>query len=284
MVNLKGKVCLVTGGTSGIGLVTAKEFARMGATTIVTYRDDKRGKAALADIIQYSKNNDVHLLRCDFSSQASIQSFCELVNKKFHRLDRLVNNAGLMSPKRIETDLGIELTFAVNHLGYFITTNLLLDLITSTAESRIINVASDLHFSGSIDLNDLNHNHHYHGFSAYCDSKLANVLFTYQLAKVIQKTRTTANTLHPGVIKTKFSIEDRNSTMTFPMGQISPEEGAKAQLYLSTSPDLQTVSGRYFNQMRMERSSVASYDEALADQLWQKSVDFMNMKIGTPAN
>lgn len=284
MVNLKGKVCLVTGGTSGIGLVTAKELARMGATTIVTYRDDNRGKAALADIVQYSQNDDVHLIKCDFSSQASIRSFCELVNKQFHRLDRLINNAGLMSPKRIETDLGIELTFAVNHLGYFITTNLLLDLITSTVDSRIINVASDLHFSGNIDLNNLMRANHYHGFSAYCDSKLANVLFTYKLAKMLQKTSTTANTLHPGVIKTKFSIEDRDSTMTFPMGQISPEEGAKAQLYLSTSLDVQKVSGRYFNQMRMEKSAAASYDEALADNLWQKSIEFMNMRIGEPVS
>jgi NAD(P)-dependent dehydrogenase (short-subunit alcohol dehydrogenase family) len=188
-----------------------------------------------------------------------------------------VNNAGLMSQKRIETDMGIELTFAVNHLGYFITTNLLLDLITQTSDSRIINVASDLHFNGHINFNNLMHKNDYHGFQAYCDSKLANVLFTYKLAQLLRTSGTTTNTLHPGVVKTKFSIEDRDSKLTFPMGRISPDEGAAAQVYLSTAAEVKNISGRYFNQMRMEKSSVVSYDENLADTLWQKSLEFMHL-------
>ncbi len=273
MNNLNGKVCIVTGSTSGIGLVTAKELAKMGATTIVVARDEERGKAALGEVIEYSKNDNVDLLMCDFSSQASIVEFSEKFRRKYHRLDVLVNNAGLMSQKRVETAAGIELTFAVNHLGYFLTTNLLLDMLKDTPASRAIVVASDLHAHGNIDLNNLMHEQNYHGFKAYCDSKLANILFTYKLASDLKGYDTTINALHPGVIKTKFSIEDRSSNGTFPMGRISPEDGAKAQIYLSTSQDVQDVSGRYFNEMRVEKSSPMSYDAELADMLWQKSLE-----------
>ncbi|MEW5754723.1 MAG: SDR family oxidoreductase [Pseudomonadota bacterium] len=273
MNNVKGKVCVVTGSTSGIGLVTAKELAKMGGTTVVVARDEERGKAALGEVIEYSKNDNVDLLMCDFSSQASIIEFSEKFRRKHDRLDVLVNNAGLMSKKRVETAAGIELTFAVNHLGYFLTTTLLIDMLKDTPASRTIVVASDLHAHGNIDPNNLMHEQNYHGFKAYCDSKLANILFTYKLASDLKGYDTTINALHPGVIKTKFSIEDRSSNGTFPMGRISPENGAKAQIYLSTSQDVQGVSGRYFNQMRVEKSSPMSYDAELADMLWQKSLE-----------
>lgn len=273
MKKLNGKVSIVTGSTSGIGLVTAKELAKMGATTVVVARDEGRGKAALREVWEYSQNEKSDLLMCDFSSQASIVEFCEKFKRKYDRLDILVNNAGLMSQKRVETDSGIELTFAVNHLGYFLTTNILLDMLKDTPASRTIVVASDLHLHGNIDLNDLMHEHNYHGFKAYCDSKLANILFTYKLAGHLKGSGTTINALHPGVIKSKFGIEDRSSNKTFPMGQISLEDGAKAQIYLSNSQDVQNVSGKYFNQMRMEKSSPMSYDSELADKLWQKSLE-----------
>jgi len=273
MNNLNGKVCIVTGSTSGIGLVTAKELAKMGATTVVVARDEERGKEALGEVIEYSKNDNVDLLMCDFSLQASIVEFSEKFRRKHDRLDILVNNAGLMSQKRVETASGIELTFAVNHLGYFLTTNMLLDMLKDTPASRTIVIASDLHLHGNIDPNNLMHEQNYHGFTAYCDSKLANILFAYKLASDLKGSDTTINALHPGVIKTKFSIEDRNSNGTFPMGRMSPEDGAKAQIYLCTSQDVQDVSGRYFNEMRMEKSSPMSYDAELADMLWQKSLE-----------
>jgi len=178
-----------------------------------------------------------------------------------------------MSQKRVETASGIELTFAVNHLGYFLTTNMLLDMLKDTPASRTIVIASDLHLHGNIDPNNLMHEQNYHGFTAYCDSKLANILFTYKLASDLKGSDTTINALHPGVIKTKFSIEDRNSNGAFPMGRMSPEDGAKAQIYLCTSQDVQDVSGRYFNEMRVEKSSPMSYDAELADMLWQKSLE-----------
>lgn len=277
MNNLDGKVCIVTGCTSGIGLVTAKELAKMGATIVLLARDEARGKAALAEVIEYSGYDNSELLMCDFSSQSSIVAFTEVFKRKYKQLDVLVNNAGMMSNERLETDSGIELTFAVNHLGYFITTNLLLEMLEETPASRIIVVASDLHQQGKIDPNDIMHKHDYHGFTAYCDSKLANLLFTYKMAIVLQGSDTTINALHPGVIKTKFGIEDRNSDMCFPMGRVSPEVGAKAQIYLSTSPEVQGVSGKYFNERRMQRSSAMSYDEELADVLWQKSIEYSSM-------
>ena len=277
MNNLKDKVCIVTGSTSGIGLVTAKELAKMGATTVLVARDEARGKAALAEVIEYSKNDNANLIMCDFSSQSSIVAFTETFKRKYSRLDVLVNNAGLMSNTRLETDSGIELTFAVNHLGYFITTNLLLDMLRESPASRIVVVASDLHLNGNIDPNNLMHKHDYHGFSAYCDSKLANLLFTYKMADVLKGSDTTINAVHPGVIKTKFGIEDRSSNMTFPMGRISAEDGAKAQIYLSTSSEVQGLSGKYFNEMRMERSSIMSYDKVLADVLWQKSIEYSSV-------
>ncbi len=273
MNNLNGKVCIVTGSTSGIGLVTAKELAKMGATTVVVARDEDRGKAALEEVIEYSKNDNVDLLICDFSSQTSIVEFAEKFRRKYDRLDILVNNAGLMNHKRVETASGVEMTFAVNHLGTFLTTNILLDMLKDTPASRTLVVASDLHFRGNIDPNNLMHEQNYNGFTAYCDSKLANILFVYKLARDLKGFDTTINALHPGVIKTKFGIEDRSSNRTFPMGRISPEDGAKAQIYLSTSQHVQGVSGKYFNEMRMEKSSPMSYDAELADMLWQKSLE-----------
>lgn len=274
MNNLKGKVCIVTGSTSGIGLVTAKEFANMGATTILVARNKERGKAALAEVIKYSGNDNTDLLMCDFSSQSSILQFSEAFKRKYNRLDVLVNNAGMMSTERLETDAGIELTFAVNHLGYFITTNLLLDLLKNTPGARIIVVTSDLHQRGKIDGNNLMHTYNYDGFTAYSDSKLANVLFTYKLADILQNSNTTINAVHPGVIKTKFGVEDRDSNKTFPMGRISPENGAKPLIYLSVSPEVQGISGKYFNTMKMEASSEISYNKKLANELWEKSLEY----------
>ncbi len=274
MNNLEGKVCIVTGSTSGIGLATAKELAKMGATTVLVARNEARGKVALAEVAEYSKTDNAELFICDLSSPSSIVEFTETFKRKYSRLDVLVNNAGMMSNERVETESGIELTFAVNHLGYFITTNLLLEMLSDTPASRIIVVASDLHTRGKIDPNNLMHEHDYDGFTAYCDSKLANLLFTYKMVDILQGSDTTINAVHPGVIKTKFGIEDRSSKNTFPMGIISPEDGAKAQIYLSSSPDIQGITGKYFNEMHIEQSSAMSYNENLADVLWQKSIEY----------
>jgi len=274
MNNLKNKICIVTGSTSGIGLATAKELAKMGATTILVTRNIERGKIALKGVIEYSQNDKTDLMICDFSIQSSIVAFVETFKRKYNRLDILINNAGMMSDKRQETNLGIELTFAVNHLGYFIFTNLLLDTLTKTPFSRIIIVASDLHFKGALNLDNLMMKNDYNGFQAYSNSKLANILFTYKLNEILKGSTTTINAIHPGVVKTKFGIQDRNSNLTFPAGRISPEKSSKALIYLSTSSKIQNISGKYFNKMVMEQSSVMSYNKKLANSLWQKSLEY----------
>ena len=274
MNNLKNKVCIVTGSTSGIGLVTAKELAKMGVVTILVARNKDRGKEALKEVIEYSKNDNTDLFICDFSVQSSILAFTEKFKRKYNRLDILINNAGMMSNKRMEIGLGIELTFAVNHLGYFITTNLLLNMLKNTPSSRIIVVASDLHFNGEIDFNNLMQKKDYNGFVAYSNSKLANLLFTYKLNEKLRGSDTTINAIHPGVVKTKFGVEDRNSDLTFSAGRITPEESVKSIIYLSTSPKVQGISGKYFNQMRIENSSELSYNKELADELWNKSIEY----------
>jgi len=277
MNNIKNKICIVTGSTSGIGFVTAKKLAKMGVTVILVARNKERGKIALKEVIEYSKNDKTDLLICDFSLQSSIVAFTERFKRKYNRLDILINNAGMISNKREETDLGIELTFAVNHLGYFITTNLLLDILKNTPSSRIIVVASDLHFNGRIDFDNLMHKNDYNGFTAYNNSKLSNILFTYKLNEILEYSETTINAIHPGVVKTKFGIEDRSSNLTFPAGRISPEESSKALIYLSISSELQNVSGKYFNKMNIEQSSTMSYNKELADALWEKSMEFCPM-------
>lgn len=274
MSNLKNKVCIVTGSTSGIGLVTAKELSKLGATTILVARNKERGEIALKEVIEYSKNDKTDLLICDFSSQSSIVEFVKTFKSKHNRLDILINNAGMMSDNRKETNSGIELTFAVNHLGYFITTNLLLDLLKNTPSSRIIVVASDLHYRGKIIIDNLMLKNNYNGFQAYSNSKLANILFTYKLNKILEGSDTSVNAIHPGVVKTKFGIDDRNSNLIFSAGKISPEESVRALIYLSTSAETQDVSGKYFNKMGMEQSSAMSYNKSLADALWQKSLEY----------
>src|SRR5215216_5664956 len=179
-MNLAGKVSVVTGANSGIGKETAKGLATRGATVVMVCRTRERGQEALDDIRKASRNENVELMLCDLSSQQSIREFASEYKKSHTRLDVLVNNAGAMFRKRSETADGFEATFAVNHLGYFLLTNLLLDVIKQSAPARIINVSSTVHKYGAIDFDDLQNEKNYRGFSAYSDSKLANVLFTYE--------------------------------------------------------------------------------------------------------
>src|SRR5581483_7870588 len=200
--NMQGKVCIVTGANSGIGRITALELARLGAQVVMVCRDRARGEAALAEIKQATGNNQVELMLCDLSSQADIRRFADEFKATHARLDVLVNNAGVYQRKRATTVDGLEATFAVNHLGYFLLTNLLLDVLKQSAPSRIINVASGAHASGHINFDDLQGERQYKGVRAYCHSKLANILFTLELARRLAGTGITANSLHPGAVAT----------------------------------------------------------------------------------
>jgi retinol dehydrogenase 14 len=194
------KVCLITGATSGIGKATAIGLANMGASVVMVGRDRGKGQAALAEIKERSANASVDLMLADLSSQEDLRRLADEFKEAYPRLDVLVNNAGVIRSRRIRTADGIEMTFAVNHLAYFLLTNLLLDVLKASAPSRIVNVASGEQRNGTIDFDDLQGEMGYKGAKAYSQSKLATVLFTYELARKLEGTGVSANCLHPGVV------------------------------------------------------------------------------------
>jgi NAD(P)-dependent dehydrogenase (short-subunit alcohol dehydrogenase family) len=192
---MHGKICLVTGATSGVGQVTAQALAQQGATVIVVARHPERGAATLDRITQETGNTAVEMLLADLSIQAQVRQLAEEVRRRFARLDLLVNNAGaIFSPRHLSAD-GIEMTFALNHLGYFLLTHLLLDSLKASAPARIINVASNAHWRGRINFDDIQGEQRYGGWRAYCQSKLANIIFTYELARRLGDSGVTLNTL-----------------------------------------------------------------------------------------
>ncbi|HSK99666.1 MAG TPA: SDR family oxidoreductase [Rubrobacteraceae bacterium] len=276
------KVCLITGATSGIGKATAIGLANMGASVVIVGRDRDRGEAVMAEIKEKSGNASVDLVLADLSSREEIRRLADEFKEAYPRLDVLINNAGVFRTKRITTADGTETTFAVNHLAYFLLTNLLLDVLKDSAPSRIVNVGSGDHSNGTIDFDDLQGEEVYKGAKAYSQSKLANVLFTYELARRIERTGVTANCLHPGAgIRTNFG-SGVSGVFGFlvkalkPL-MISPEKGAETSIYLASSPEVEGLSGRYFVKKAEARSSVVSYDERLAIRLWEVSAELTNL-------
>ena len=272
---MKGNVCIVTGANAGIGLETARGLAERGATVVMVSRSQERGNKALADIKQSTGNENVHLLLADLGSQKQIRALADTFKSQFDRLDVLVNNAGIFSSKHQTTEDGYEATFAVNHLAYFLLTHLLLDTLKATPFSRIINVSSNAHLRATINFDALETVSSYNDFAAYGQSKLANVLFTYELARRLKDTDVTCNALHPGVVATNiashgFSLFTVVFRMFSPFFK-RPEDGAATSLHLATSPDLKGVTGRYFDNKKEKRSSPVSYDQKVAEKLWDIS-------------
>ncbi len=272
---MKERVCLVTGASSGIGKKTALGLARKGATVILLCRDRGRGEAALSEIKAESGNDRVALELCDLSSQRSIRAFAEGFEARHPALHVLVNNAGLIVGERTITEDGLELTFALNHLGYFLLTTLLLDLLKKSAPARIVNVASEAQSIGRIDFEDLGGERAYNPMRAYCQSKLANVVFTYELARRLEGTGVTANCLHPGAVGTNFG---QTGTPFFRflvrLGKpflLSEEKGAETSIFLASDPEIEGVSGKYFAKKKAVRSSKVSYDLVAAARLWEVS-------------
>lgn len=274
---MQGKICIVTGANSGIGKVTATELARRGATVVMACRSQARGAAAAVEIRQESGSDKVSVLACDLSSSASVRQFAEAFRRQFDRLDVLVNNAGMYFYDRQKTAEGLEMTFAVNHLGHFLLTNLLLDLLKAGAPSRVVTVSSGAHTMGRLDLDDLqNAKGRFRGFSVYSESKLCNVLFTYELARQLAGTGVTANCLHPGFVRTNFG-RNNGKLSTVVSYLVSPfalnvQAGAQTSIYLATAPEVAEVSGQYFVKSQPARSSAVSYDTALQRGLWAKSL------------
>src|SRR6266704_3470316 len=246
--DLRGRVCLVTGATSGIGRVTAEELAGMGATTLLVARDAERGERARRQIAATTGN---------------------------HRLHVLVNNAGLVLYRRRATEDGLEWTFAVNHLAPFLLTNLLLDLLRASAPSRVVTVTSGAQALGRIDFEDLQGERRYRGQRAYNQSKLANVMFTYELARRTEGTGVTATCVHPGVVRTSFGSGGpplyRVLTPLARPVMKGPGQGADTVVWLASSPEVEGVNGRYFTRRRAIRSSKRSYDQDAARRLWEVS-------------
>jgi retinol dehydrogenase 14 len=278
------KVCLITGATSGIGKATAMELASMGASVVMVGRDRGRGEAALAEIKEGSANASVDLMMADLSSQEQIRRLAHEFKEAYPRLDVLINNAGLFRGERITTQDGQETTFAVNHLAYFLLTKLLLDVLKASAPSRIVNVASGEQRNGTIDFDDLQGEKRYNGPKAYSQSKLATVLFTYELARRLEGTGVSANCLHPGgrmPVRTNFGsgVSGVIGLMVRALRplMISPEKGAETSIYLASSPEVEGVSGRYFVKKAEARTSDESYDAGLARRLWEVSAELTNL-------
>jgi retinol dehydrogenase-14 len=255
---------LVTGSTDGIGKATALELALRGTTVIVHGRTKERAERARDQLSRVSSGGRVECVHGDFSSLAHVRRMADEIERRFPRLNVLVNNAGIIANTRGVSVDGYELTFAVNHLAPFLLTNLLLELIVKSSPARIVNVSSMVHSGASIDFDDLGMERGYSGMRAYSKSKLANVLFTYALARRLLGTGVTANALHPGVIDTKLFRTNYS-------GGLPPEEGAKTPVYLALSPDVDRVTGGYFVDRRQARSSPLSYEEALQERLWRVS-------------
>jgi retinol dehydrogenase-12 len=278
---MQGKICLVTGATSGIGLVTARELARQGARVLLVGRDPAKCADAVEQIRERTGNPEVEALLADLSSQQQIRDLARQVRERCPRLDVLINNAGGMWLKREVTVDGLEMTFAVNHLAYFLLTQLLLEPLQASAPARVVNVASAAHRKATLDFDDLQGERRYDGWRAYCRSKLANLLFTYELARRLADTGVTSNALHPGWVATGFARNNGWRGRLFQLAArclaISPEEGARTVLYLATAPEVQGVNGQYFVRERAISSSPISYDEAAASRLWQLSQELTHL-------
>ena len=271
--SMAGKVCVVTGATSGIGLETARELARRGATVGLVGRDPEKTAAVLQRLRRETGNQRISSFLADLSSMARVRELGDAITAKYDRLDVLVNNAGAMYVKRQETADGLETTFALNHLSYFLLTTRLLEVLKRSAPARIVNVASDAHQTATLDFDDLQLRKTYHYWTAYSRSKLMNVLFTYELARRLEGTGVTANALHPGEVATNFARNNgriaRAVLSVMRLMMISPERGALTSIHLASSREVENLTGRYFDEKQREaRSSAASQDRDAQARLW----------------
>jgi len=278
---LAGRTVLVTGGTGGIGRATALSLATMGAHLAITGRDRERSEDAAREI-RAAGAGRVDVFVADMSSQAEVRRLADEVLQGLPRIDVLVNNVGGYWNTRHVTADGLERTFALNHLAPFLLTSLLLDRLKESAPARVVTVSSGAQAMGRIDFDDLQGERSYSGARAYSQSKLANVLFTYELARRLPASAVTANALHPGVVRTSFGADDPAGVQRLLVPLVrpfmkTPAQGAATSIHLASSPDVEGVTGRYFANSKPRRSSKRSYDEAAAARLWQVSADLVGL-------
>jgi len=275
---MTGKTVLITGGTGGIGRATAVGLAALGARVGITGRDRARTGAAAAEIADQTGNLAVDPFAADMSAQAEVRRLAAEVLNAYPQLDVLVNNVGGFWASRHATADGLERTFAVNHLAAFLLTDLLLDRLKASAPARVVTVSSGAQASGVLNFDDLQGEGGYSGQRAYSQSKLANVMFSYELARRLAGTGVTATVLHPGVVRTSFAAEDPS-----PLAKVmisvarpvmkTPARGAATSVYLASAPEVEGITGQYFVSCKPKRSSKVSYDTAAAARLWQISAD-----------
>jgi len=283
---MAGKTVLVTGGTGGIGKATAAGVARLGARVGIVGRDKRRAEAAAVDIRRESDASVVDLFVAELSSQAEVRRLAVEVLDRYLRLDVLVNNVGGFWATRHTTADGLEHTFAVNHLAPFLLTNMLLDRLKASAPARVVTVSSGAQSMGRIDFEDLQGERRYSGQRAYNQSKLANVMFTYELARRLEGTGVTATVVHPGVVRTRFGTEDprRSDKLLRSIAQLfmkTPEQGATS-VYVASSPEVEGVTGMYFANSKPKRSTARSYDTDAAARPWTVSARLVGLTEGPP--
>ena len=277
--SMHDKTVVVTGATAGIGLEAAKEFARRGARVIITSRDVAKGEKAVAEITTAGEGRVlVEAVDCDFANIASIRAAAAVIKQRTDRIDVLLNNAGAVYMQPGKSADGLELTFAVNHIGYFVFTDELLDLVKLSAPSRIVNVASDAHKAArkGVNFDDLERNRAYSGFVVYGETKLMNILYTRELARRLEGSGVTVNCLHPGVIASGFGLNNKGflgwATRTLgPLFLLTPEEGAQTSIYLCTSPEVAGVTGQYFAKSKVAKTTRFGDDLDAARRLWDIS-------------
>lgn len=266
---------LITGATGGIGRETARGLLARGHEVVIACRDVAKGEAVARELATDTGNDRVTVLACDLASLASVRAFAAAFRARYDQLDVLINNAGCANVERRLSVDGYELTFATNHLGPFLLTNLLLDTLKAAPAGRIVTVASDAHYRGRIDFRDLQHDRDYGVFQAYCDSKLANVLFALKLARLLVGSRVTSNALHPGAVATGIWPADnawwQAASRVLKLFLVSEARGARTSLMLATDPRLRDVSGRYYSRLRERKPSAAACDTELQDALWRVS-------------
>ena len=287
---MKGKVCIITGSNSGIGKETALSLARMGATVVMVVRDQERGEKARTEIVKQTGNSTVDLMICDLSSMDSIRHFAKDFKKKYSRLDVLINNAGASYSKRELTPEGFERNFAVNYLGPFLLTRELMDLLKSSAPSRIINVSSGLAKNGKVDLDDLQGEKNHAGTKfyshsrapAYDNAKLMLMMFTYELARRLKGSEVTVNVLMPGFTATNLGKNSGSLSSAIMFKMVRPmqqnaKKGAETSVYLASSDEVKCMTGRCFAKKKEVTSCPVSYDEELQRSLWNKTESLLGL-------
>ncbi len=280
---LTDKVILITGSNSGIGKATSIALARLGAHVVMMARNPVKGEVARQEVISISGNHQVELMLCDLASLNCVRRFASEFHEKYDRLDVLINNAGILTKHRQITPDGFEYQIGVNHLGHFLLTNLLLDLLIPSAPSRIVVVSSLGHFAGKIHFNDLHLERRYNQWISYFQSKLATMLFGYELSRRLNGSGVTVNCLHPGVVRTRFAVDRTSDRQNCIMRlsnliNISPSAGAETSVFLASSPEVEGVTGKYFVRKQARASSRASYDLEAAERLWKLSEELTGMR------